>query len=382
MTEKTSNISYGKASVPATTGNNHQLSFKSSTGLGKAQEYYMAEIGTIGNINRVQLDAEQMACGNNMIAAMFNLAAKDGLQLNSFDRNEIIQILQKATMLRLNVAAEPHECYLITRNQKVGNNWVKKFEFGIEGDGNDKLLRKYGVDVAKTHKFWIVREHDEFTPPSFNGLEITPPTWKPKDFYSKVVRVVYPIEKTDGTIEWNIAEREEVRINLLAHINQNIMKNKDYTDAAKAKLSDRIANMTLDELFADQECLKIMSPAWAAPHSRESMILRKMRNNATRRYPKEFSSAFQELTYAETIDDTPRDARIDAEAALEAEVEQHTGTEQIERPVQFDEATGEVINEPTEEPKKETRTTAKKTTIKAAPTAEAVQEITSDDCPF
>ena len=45
MTEKTSNISYGKASVPATTGNNHQLSFKSSTGLGKAQEYYMAEIG-------------------------------------------------------------------------------------------------------------------------------------------------------------------------------------------------------------------------------------------------------------------------------------------------------------------------------------------------
>lgn len=382
MTEKTSNISYGKASVPTTTGNNHQLSFKSSTGLGKAQEYYMAEIGTIATNNRVQLDAEQMACGNNMIAAMFNLAAKDGLQLNSFDRNEIIQILQKATMLRLNVAAEPHECYLITRNQKVGNNWVKKFEFGIEGDGNDKLLRKYGVDVAKTHKFWIVREHDEFTPPSFNGLEITPPTWKPKDFYSKVVRVVYPIEKTDGTIEWNIAEREEVRINLLAHINQNIMKNKDYTDAAKAKLSDRIANMTLDELFADQECLKIMSPAWAAPHSRESMILRKMRNNATRRYPKEFSSAFQELTYAETIDDTPRDARIDAEAALEAEVEQHTGTEQIERPVQFDEATGEVINEPTEEPKKETRTTTKKATVKAAPTAEAVQEITSDDCPF
>lgn len=362
--------------------NNNQLSFKSATGLGKAQEYYMAEIGTIATNNRVQLDAEQMACGNNMIAAMFNLASRDGLQLNSFDRNEIIQILQKATMLRLNVAAEPHECYLITRNQKVGNNWVKKFEFGIEGDGNDKLLRKYGVDVAKTHKFWIVREHDEFTYPSFNGLEITPPTWKPKDYYSKVTKVVYPIEKTDGTIDWNIAEREEVRINLLAHINQNVMKNKDYTDAAKVKLSDRIANMTLDELFADQECLKIMSPAWAAPHSRESMILRKMRNNATRRYPKEFSSAFQELTYTETIDETPRDARIDAEQALDAEVEQHAGTEQIAHTVQFDEATGEVINEVTEEPKKETRATVKKATAKAAPAAETVQEITADDCPF
>lgn len=375
----TSTIQHAPA---ATTGSNHQLSFKSSTGLGKAQEYYMGEIGTIATNNRVQLDAEQMACGNNMIAAMFNLAAKDGLQLNSFDRNEIIQILQKVTMLRLNVTAEPHECYLITRNQKIGNNWGKKFEFGIEGDGNDKLLRKYGVNVAKLHDFWVIREHDKFTYPSFNGLDITPPTWEPKDYYSKVMKVVYPIEKKDGKIEWSIAEREGVTINLLAHINQNVMKNKDYTDAAKAKLTERIANMTLDELFADQECLKIMSPAWAAPHSRESMILRKMRNNATRRYPKEFSSAFQELTYAETIDDTPRDARIDAEQALEAEVEQHAGTEQIERPVQFDEATGEVINEPTEEPKKETRATTKKTTVKAAPTAEAVQEITSDDCPF
>ena len=367
--------------TPAAT-NNNQLSFKSATGLGKAQEYYMAEIGTIANNNKVSLDAEQVTCGNNMISAMFNQAAKAGASLNSFDRNEIIQILQKATMLRLNIAAEPHECYLITRNQKVGDSWVKKFEFGIEGDGNDKLLRKYGVDVKKVHKFWVVREHDEFTYPSFNGLEITPPTWKPKDYYSKIVRVVYPIEKTDGTIEWNIAEREEVRINLLAHINQNIMKNKDYTEATRAKLTERIANMTLYELFADQECLKIMSPAWAAPHSRESMILRKMRNNATRRYPKEFSSAFQELTYAETIDDTPRDARIDAEAALEAEVEQHAGTEQIERPVQFDEATGEVINEPTEEPKKATHTTTRKETNTAREEAETVQEITADDCPF
>ena len=368
--------------TPATAQSNNQLSFKSATGLGKAQEYYMAEIGTIANNNKVALDAEQVTCGNNMISAMFNQAAKANASLNSFDRNEIIQILQKATMLRLNVAAEPHECYLITRNQKVGDSWVKKFEFGIEGDGNDKLLRKYGVDVKKVHKFWVVREHDEFTYPSFNGLEITPPTWKPKDYYSKVVRVVYPIEKTDGTIEWNIAEREEVKINLLAHINQNVMKNKDYTDAARAKLTERIANMTLDELFADQECLKIMSPAWASPHSRESMILRKMRNNATRRYPKEFSSAFQELTYAETIDETPRDARIDAEQALEAEVEQHAGTEQIAHTVQFDEATGEVISEPAEEPKKEPRATVKKATAKAAPAAEAVQEITSDDCPF
>ena len=39
----------------------------------------------------------------------------------------------------------------------------------------------------------------------------------------KVVRVVYPIEMSDGTIEYHIAEREDVVKNLIAHINQNLM---------------------------------------------------------------------------------------------------------------------------------------------------------------
>ncbi len=325
----------------------NNLALKSTTELGKAQEYYMEEIGKIAQINKIQLDAEQTMCGTNMIAAMYNLAVKDGKKLNDFNRNEIAQILQKATMLRLNVSSEPHECYLITRNKKVGETWVKTFEFGIEGDGNDKLLRKYGVDVKKVYKFWEVRENDEFTYPSFNGLEITPPTWKPKDYQSKVVRIVYPIEKTDETIEWNIAEREGVRINLLAHINQNIMKDKEYTEAKKYALIKRIENFNLDELFKDDECLKIMSPAWSSLHSRESMIIRKMRNNATRKYPKEFSSAFQAITYQEAIEDTNSPQIPNAEEVLEVEITKHAKSERLEVPVAIDEETGEVINQAT-----------------------------------
>lgn len=50
----------------------------------------------------------------------------------------------------------------------------------------------------------------------------------------KVVRVVYPIEMSDGTIEYHIAEREDVVKNLIAHINQNLM-NETFGIAKKKK---------------------------------------------------------------------------------------------------------------------------------------------------
>lgn len=382
MTEKTSNISYGKASVPATTGSN-QLSFKTSTGLGKAQEYYMKELGKTVESQNIQLDAEQTVCGMNMVAAMFNTAKEENKRLGEYDQNEIGIILQQVTALRLNIGALPRQCYLINRRKKMADGtYSNHFEFGVEGTGNEKLVREYAVGIKKLHPCWVVREHDVFTYPSFNGLEITPPTWQPKDYYGKVVRVVYPVEYEDGRIEFAIAEREGVKKNIIAQINQSIMWDKDYpSKEAKQKFLERLDGLTLEEIFKDQEALKKMNPSYALPFSREGMLLTKMKNNILKPIPKDFASSYERELF-ETIDEAPRDARIDAEQALEAEVEQHSNTEQIERPVQFDEATGEVISEPTEEPKKETRATTKKTTVKAAPTAEAVQEITSDDCPF
>ena len=61
--------------------------------------------------------------------------------------------------------------------------------------------------------------------------------------------------------------------------------------------------MTLDQIFEDPDALKIMSPAWRAPHSREAMILRKMRNNAIKKIPKDFSDAFMAKAYESTFED-------------------------------------------------------------------------------
>ena len=62
----------------------------------------------------------------------------------------------------------------------------------------------------------------------------------------KVVRVVYPIEMSDGTIEYHIAEREDVVKNLIAHINQNLMnetfgiaKRKRRKLSAKAEIDNK-----------------------------------------------------------------------------------------------------------------------------------------------
>ena len=64
--------------------------------------------------------------------------------------------------------------------QKFKDGYIRQFEFGIEGDGNDAILRTYGVDINKVHNCWIIREGDEFSYPSFNGLELSPPKWVTK----------------------------------------------------------------------------------------------------------------------------------------------------------------------------------------------------------
>lgn len=102
-------------------------------------------------------------------------------------------------------------------------NITKEIELGIEGDGNDAILRQFGVNVKKVHPVWKVREGDIFSYPKHRGLETVPPEWEEVGQSLKVVRVVYPVEMNDGSVEYLIAERESVKTNLFAHIRNNLM---------------------------------------------------------------------------------------------------------------------------------------------------------------
>lgn len=302
------------------------------TAMQKVQNAYMDSIIKQGESMNIKYDAEQIACGNALLSAMTEQMEAKSLAIKDMDQTKLIRVIQEATLLRLNANANPKECYVIVRAPR---NQKPYFDFGIMGDGYDKILRRYGVGVKTVHPFWAVRENDGFTYPSFNGLSIQPPTWSPKDMVSKVVRVVYPIEMTDGTVVWEIAEREDVKKNLLAHIGQNLMYDSNHPG-----LIDRIANISLDEIFQDKEALEVMSPVWKSPQSRESMILRKMRNNAIKAMPKDFGNAFTAGAFEDASEGT-----VNIEDAVEAEVTESVASEKVEAPA-IEAETGEIREVP------------------------------------
>lgn len=324
------------------------------TGLQKMQETFVSSlVESNANLNII-LDDYQRVCAFNIVAKMQDMLTNEGKTFNDIDKNNIVNILQTATMLNLNITAVPRECYLMFRNVKVGDTWKKVFEFGIEGDGNDKVLRKYGVDVKRVHPIWVVREGDAFTYPAFSGIDVTPPTWSPKSYTGKVTKVVYPIEMTDGLVTFHITERESVVTNLQAHISNNLMKAKeaDIKAADKAKLLKEIANMGLEELIQYEPAQSWISPAWKNAGSSEAMILRKLRNNCVKKIPKDFSNAFIAKAYELTYEDYEQyevDPRINKEEALEVDIEENAGTTPIETNLVIEEVVEEDIDKPVKE---------------------------------
>lgn len=327
----------------------------------------------------LNLNDYQMACAKNAFKRIYDLCQDNEVNINDV-KDDISTFIERAAMFKLNALAIPAECYIIVRNaNKKGKR--PYLEFGVEGDGNDRMLAEYGKNIERVYPYWLVRENDDFTFPSFKGLEVIPPTWTPKDYHSKVVRVVYPIKYNDGTVQYHISERESVKNNLLAHINQNLMgeyfgiqtfnKSGDALKDAKAEqnekrkaIIDGVKDKTLEEILEDPSVQPYLSPSWRSPHSRESMIIRKMRNNVTKPITKDLGSAYVYDAFKKTFDDYEQyeekeDPRINKEEAVEAEIIEQSGTEHIETPK-------EVIKE------------------KAAPRPESSDSEPEDDeeCPF
>ena len=278
-------------------------------------ELGQAKVGeVIANLKKssIELTQEQKKCGNALLSAIVPVLQNKGLTLEAIEPNSLYQAMEKAILLELNATASPHECYVQLRNyMKPDKSWGQKIEFGIEGAGHEKLLKNFGIDILELGQVWQVREGDEWTPPSYNGFEPLPPKWIPKG-KGKVVRVVYPLKKNSGRIEYHIAEREDVLPNLLAHIRQNMMKEDD---KAKNMVLSKVEQMGLDKTLTcdDESILKWVSPAWKESHSRDAMILRKMVNNAIRKYPKDFKSSQVEIAYQTASDEQLREAQNDKE---------------------------------------------------------------------
>lgn len=264
--------------------------------------------------NGVQYDEYSKQCAMNAMSAIYQLVQNtDKTDMNNLNTSNLREVVAQCASLKLNANAMPREVFFQLRSKQVGGQWVKMVEMGVEGDGNDALLRQFGNNVDTVYPVWLVKEGDDFTYPRRRGIEIEPAEWTPKGLSDKTVRVVYPVKLKDGTIEYLIAEREPVRTNLIAHIKNNMLnetfgfvtgknsKGKDRTryDATaeeKAKINAKKEEIlsavreceTLEDILKCEVAKPYISAAWL--DTPEAMIVRKMRNNAIKKFPKNLNS--------------------------------------------------------------------------------------------
>ena len=334
------------------------------TQLTKVNETYLPMITNQLENNNITLSEYAKSCVANAISTINSVLDTNGVAWGdaNLDTNGITQILLSVAALQLNASANPRECYFQIRNVAVkgadgkSTTWKKKIEMGIEGDGFDALVSRFGRGVKKVYPHWLVREDDEFKYPRYAGLDLTPPEWQPKGT-GKVVRVVYPIQSTDGCVDYYISERADVKKNLIAHISNNMM-NETFgvcadrykaTDEQKQQIAEKkreilakAKELDLDSLLDSAEFDKFISPAWKEEQSRESMIIRKMRNNVTKKIPKDFSSSFTSEIYNETTDETYKTYNAEYDL-LE---EEHLDPIALADGTKVDTETGEVKSQP------------------------------------
>ncbi|MEC0169871.1 hypothetical protein [Paenibacillus graminis] len=295
------------------------------TGLAKITNTFAPMIESQLMSNGVNMDQYSKQCVINAISAINTVLDSKGIDWNNqdLDKNNVTQILLNVASLKLNASASPREVYFQLRNVSIKKKeegkdvtvWKKQIEMGIEGDGNDAILANFGRNVEKVYPYWLVREHDPFVYPKFRGVNYEAPEWSPTG-KGEVVRIVYPILHTDKTLHFYISEREDVVKNLIAHISNNMMNEtfgicadrykatydqKKKITEKKAEVLKRAKGLGLGALD-DPELQQYISPAWSEYQSRESMLIRKMRNNLVKKIPKDFGSAFVEMLNNEVSD--------------------------------------------------------------------------------
>lgn len=252
----------------------------------------------------VEFDDYSKKCAMEAMSSIFNLLKTSGKDIRQIDTSNLRGIAERCASLKLNANAYPREVYFQTRKVKIGNDYVETVEMGLEGAGYDSLLTNYGKNVDTVYPYWVVKEGDTYIPPKHKGIEITPPEWEENGVSNKAIRVVYPVKLTDGTVTYLSADRDSVKVNLFAHIRNNLMnetfgicenrykatdKQKQEIEAKKDEIYSELRKCaTVDEMLECKIAKHYISAAWL--DTPESMIVRKMCNNATRKYPKNYNS--------------------------------------------------------------------------------------------
>lgn len=283
----------------------NEIKATTSTNLGNWTSWALTETKADFDAGMIEFDDYSKQCAMDAMSAIWQLVQNtDKAEINQIDTSNLRNVVKRCASLKLSASSIPREVYFQLRNKQINGQWVKEIEMGIEGDGNDALLRNFGVNVSKVYPVWLVNEGDDFEYPKRKGFEVTPPEWTPKGLSSKVIRVVYPIKLTGKGEEYLISERDSVKVNLMAHVRNNLL-NETFGIAESrykakpeqlAKIKEKKEEIldalrqceTVDDMLKCEKARPYISAAWL--DSSEAMIVRKMRNNAIKRFPKNLNS--------------------------------------------------------------------------------------------
>ena len=303
-----------------------------STNLGGWTNWALTETQADFDAGMIEFDDYSKKCAMDAMSAIWQLVQNtDKADISQIDTSNLRSVIKRCASLKLSASNIPREVYFQLRSKQVNGQWVKEVEMGVEGDGNDALLRNFGVNVQKVNPVWLVKEGDDFEYPKRRGFEVTPPEWTPKGLSQKVVRVVYPVKLTGKGEEYLIAERDSVKVNLMAHVRNNLMNETfglaesrykakpEQLEQIKAKKEEIYEALrqcqTVDDMLACKIARPYISAAWL--DSSESMIIRKMQNNAIKKFPKNFN-ALASTSYME-MDDAYKTSQAEIEAQENAE---------------------------------------------------------------
>lgn len=314
---------------------------------------WVSQLERFAQDNEINFTEYQKGIVVNTVRKLYEL----GFDIMTYDRNNVADILYQTAFLNLNPSAMPRHVYFKERDiyenyKKVGT----KLEMGVEGEGNDEILRTFGIGIKKdaqgnaigVHKVWVVREGDEYKSGYYNGLQYTPPVWVEKELKrgekkGVIMKVVYPIEKTDGSVEYWSADREDLQPIILKHIEQNLMGYRRDDKDGFNKLMRELREMTFDEIieqYAEKEItikksngsyqVRIIQDSYTGSTG-ESMILRKLRNVALRTFPKNFDKTSLSTIYEKTFEERYETPRIETntEEKLIDDVKENAGSIQI-----------------------------------------------------
>lgn len=288
----------------------------------KFQVEIMQELEKSMNVVDVAFTDYGRKCVVNAIGQLILTCQNQSIKLEDINSILLKQQLQSVGLTELNCAGQPSEAYFDMRKTwvKVVNKETGKEESRLvynvtikpQGAGNEKLVRKYGVGLKKgtgLHQAILIHEGDVVTMPQYEGAVITPLKVETKfeNINNKVIGVAYVIEKEDGSEDYLIATREGIKPNIIAQIRQNALYkfkvektnskgatyeavDEDARDKFYTKLDADAEKMNVDELITAYK--DYVNPTYTSGGSKESMILRKMKNNALKYYPKEYDNSY------------------------------------------------------------------------------------------